>query len=158
MLEMAGLVHESLSYFYGKPEATKLWTYHTLEGRPESFTGDDDLLECSIIEEKWIKDIVGIVCDKYQEWHDVVTDNGSSKGAVIAVFESYYLPKEEGVARQARDADVQGMIDAGEFVGGGKGVPDCLYRALFREFRKRMWPYTRGLAEGTLLVLCAGGR
>jgi hypothetical protein len=147
MLEMAGFMHECLSYFHGKEDATKIWTYHCLEGSGDLFQGDPELLEECIIEHRWIKDLVVLARQKYERVLNVVTDNGAMEGAVIAVFESPYFPKEEGVARLARNAEVQSMLDEGSFKGA-KGASDCFYRAVQTDFTTRHYPWTRGLAEG----------
>ena len=111
IVELAGFLHESLRVV--RHEATKPWVFHCLEGRPAgkfaAGPGDEALLSddgCPI-DPAWLEGAADFVVKKFKVFVDVVTDFGkSSTGLCVGIFEGRYGPKEEGVARAKRDADI----------------------------------------------------
>ena len=78
-----------------------------------------------------------------------VQSDGS--GRLVGVFEGKYFPKEEGCARAKRNAAIQEEITSG--FSSGSLIPDCLVRALARNFDRLGFEYIIGPAEGEATVV-----
>ena len=93
---------------------------------------------------------MGKITNQFVHYRNAFVQSDGS-GRLVAVFEGKYYPKEEGCAREKRNAGLQEEITNG--FSSGSLIPDCLVRALARNFDRLGFEYIIGPAEGEATVV-----
>ena len=151
IIELAGIMHNAVSSNV-KHDGAMQWNYHALEGVPEgTFDNmDDRFFPDSIIEDHLLESVVDKITSQFVHYPNAFVQSDGS-GRLVGVFEGKYFPKEEGCAREKRNAGLQEEITNG--FSSGSLIPDCLVRALARNFDRLGFEYIIGPAEGEATVV-----